>query len=338
MQKSRRAMFIVPSYQFSATVLWICASLLAMLWGPSASAQAYPTKPVKFVVAYPPGGPTDILARLLSPKLQTALGQPFVVESRPGAGGNVGTDFVAKSPADGYTILLTASGPLAINVTLYKKLPYDPLKDLTPVIHVASVPLVLVVHPSVPAKSVHELIALLKSKPEGYSFASAGNGTPQHLSAELFKTMADVKMVHVPYRGSAPAINDLVGGQVPIAFESMVAVLPQIKGGRLRALATTGPQRSSLLPDVPSVAEAGLPGYESIAWYGVVAPGGTSKAIVDRLNSEITKALDTPELKQRLAELGSAPVHGTPEQFGAFIKSETARWGKVVKESGATVD
>jgi len=309
-----------------------------MLWGPSASAQAYPTKPVKFVVAYPPGGPTDILARLLSPKLQTALGQPFVVESRPGAGGNVGTDFVAKSPADGYTILLTASGPLAINVTLYKKLPYDPLKDLTPVIHVASVPLVLVVHPSVPAKSVHELIALLKSKPEGYSFASAGNGTPQHLSAELFKTMADVKMVHVPYRGSAPAINDLVGGQVPIAFESMVAVLPQIKGGRLRALATTGPQRSSLLPDVPSVAEAGLPGYESIAWYGVVAPGGTSKAIVDRLNSEITKALDTPELKQRLAELGSAPVHGTPEQFGAFIKSETARWGKVVKESGATVD
>jgi tripartite-type tricarboxylate transporter receptor subunit TctC len=309
-----------------------------MLWSSAASAQAYPTRPVKFIVAYPPGGPTDILARLLSPRLQTALGQPFLVESHPGAGGNVGTDFVAKSPADGYTILLTASGPLAINVTLYKTLPYDPLKDLTPVIHVASVPLVLVVHPSVPAKSVHELIALLKSKPEGYSFASAGNGTPQHLSAELFKTMADVKMVHVPYKGSAPAINDLIGGQVPIAFESMVAVLPQIKGGRLRALATTGPQRSNLLPDVPSVAEAGLPDYESIAWYGVVTPGGTSKAIVDRLNREISKALDTPELKQRLAEFGSAPVHGTPEKFGAFIKSETVRWGKVVKESGATVD
>lgn len=338
MQKSRRAMFIVTSSQFCAAVVGIFASLLTMFWSPSASAQAYPTKPVKFVVAYPPGGPTDILARLLSVKLQTALGQPFLVESRPGAGGNIGTDFVAKSPADGYTILLTASGPLAINTTLYKTLPYDPLKDLAPVIHVASVPLVLVVHPSVPANSVNELIALLKSKPEGYSFASAGNGTPQHLSAELFKTMADVKMVHVPYKGSAPVINDLVGGQVPVAFESMVSVLPQVKGGRLRALATTGAQRSSLLPDVPSVAEAGLPGYESIAWYGVVAPGGTSKAIVDRLNSEITKALDTPDLKQRLAELGSAPVHGTPEQFGAFIKSETGRWGKVVKESGATVD
>ena len=338
MQKSRRAMVIVTSNQFCAAVVGICASLLTMFWGPSASAQAYPAKPVKFVVAYPPGGPTDILARLLSVKLQTALGQPFVVESHPGAGGNVGTDFVAKSPADGYTILLTASGPLAINKTLYKTLPYDPEKDLTPVIHVASVPLVLVVHPSVPANSVHALIALLKSKPEGYSFASAGNGTPQHLSAELFKSMADVKMVHVPYKGSAPAINYLVGGQVLVAFESMVSVLPQVKGGRLRALATTGAQRSSLLPDVPSVAEAGLPGYESIAWYGVVAPGGTSKAIVDRLNNEITQALDTVDLKQRLAELGSAPVHGTPEQFGAFIKSETARWGKVVKESGATVD
>jgi len=316
----------------------MCAVFSVMLWSAAVSAQAYPTKPVKFIVAYPPGGPTDILARMLSPKLQAGLGQPFLVESRPGAGGNVGTDFVAKSPPDGYTILLSASGPLAINVTLYKSLPFDPLKDLTPVIHVASVPLVLVVHPSVPAQTVRELIALLKGKPDAYSFSSAGNGTPQHLSAELFQTMAGVKMVHVPYKGSAPAINDLVGGQVLIAFESMVAVLPQVKGGRLRALATTGTRRSSLLPDVPTVAEAGVPGYVSIAWYGVVAPGGTPKAIVDRLNAEIAKALDTPELKQRLAELGSDPVHGTPEQFGAFIKSETVRWGKVVKESGATVD
>jgi tripartite-type tricarboxylate transporter receptor subunit TctC len=322
-----------------AAVVGLCISLLLMTQSSHAqSGQAYPTKPVRFVVAYPPGGPTDILARLLSPKLQAALGQPFIVESRPGAGGNVGTDFVAKSPADGYTILLTASGPISINVTLYKSLPYDPARDLTPVIHVASVPLVLVVHPSVPAKTVSELIALLKAKPEGYSFASAGNGTPQHLSAELFKTMADVKMLHVPYKGSAPAINDLVGGQVPVAFESMVSVLPQVKGGRLRALATTGNRRSGLLPDVPTVAEAGLPGYESIAWYGVMAPGGTPKPIVDKLNAEISKALDTPELKQRVADLGSDSVHGTPEQFGAFIKSETSRWGKVVKESGATVD
>jgi len=321
-----------------AAVVGLCISLLLMQLNHAASAQGYPAKPVKFVVAYPPGGPTDILARLLSPKLQMAFGQPFIVESRPGAGGNVGTDFVAKSPSDGYTILLTASGPVSINVTLYKSLPYDPARDLTPVIHVASVPLVLVVHPSVPVKSVSELIALLKAKPEGYSFASAGNGTPQHLSAELFKTMAGVKMLHVPYKGSAPAINDLVGGQVPVAFESMVSVLPQVKGGRLRALATTGTRRSGLLPDVPTVAEAGVPGYESIAWYGVMAPGGTPKPIVDKLNAEISKALDTPELKQRLADLGSDSVHGTPEQFGGFIKSETSRWGKVVKESGATVD
>lgn len=336
MRESPRATQL--AYGCFAAMLGMCAVFSVMLWSAAVSAQAYPTKPVKFIVAYPPGGPTDILARMLSPKLQAGLGQPFLVESRPGAGGNVGTDFVAKSPPDGYTILLSASGPLAINVTLYKSLPFDPLKDLTPVIHVASVPLVLVVHPSVPAQTVRELIALLKSKPDGYSFSSAGNGTPQHLSAELFQTMAGVKMVHVPYKGSAPAINDLVGGQVLIAFESMVAVLPQVKGGRLRALATTGTRRSSLLPDVPTVAEAGVPGYVSIAWYGVVAPGGTPKAIVDRLNAEIAKALDTPELKQRLAELGSDPVHGTPEQFGAFIKSETVRWGKVVKESGATVD
>ena len=336
MRESPRATQL--AYGCFAAMLGMCAVFSVMLWSAAVSAQAYPTKPVKFIVAYPPGGPTDILARMLSPKLQAGLGQPFLVESRPGAGGNVGTDFVAKSPPDGYTILLSASGPLAINVTLYKSLPFDPLKDLTPVIHVASVPLVLVVHPSVPAQTVRELIALLKGKPDAYSFSSAGNGTPQHLSAELFQTMAGVKMVHVPYKGSAPAINDLVGGQVLIAFESMVAVLPQVKGGRLRALATTGTRRSSLLPDVPTVAEAGVPGYVSIAWYGVVAPGGTPKAIVDRLNAEIAKALDTPELKQRLAELGSDPVHGTPEQFGAFIKSETVRWGKVVKESGATVD
>lgn len=324
--------------RFSVVLLGACIGVVFSFWNPIAVAQTYPTKPVKMVVAYPPGGPTDILARLLSPNLESAFGQPFIVESRPGAGGNVGTNFVAKSPADGYTILLTASGPIAINPTLYKALPYDPLRDLTPVIHVASVPLVLVVHPSFPASTVEELIALLRSKPEGYSFASAGNGTPQHLSAEMFKKMADVKMVHIPYKGSAPAINDLVAGHVSIAFESMVSVLPYIKGGRLRALATTGAERSNLLPDVPTVAEAGLPGYVSIAWYGVVAPAGTPRDIIDKLNVEMGKALDTPELRQRIAELGSAPVNGTPEQFGAFMKSETARWSKVVRESGATVD
>lgn len=303
-----------------------------------ALAQNYPNKPIKFITPYPPGGTTDILARLMGPSLQASLGQPMVIESRAGAGGNVGTDFVAKAPPDGYTILSGASGPLSINVTLFKNLPYDPTKDLAPIIHVASVPLILVVHPSFPAKSLKEFLEVLRAKPDGYSFASAGNGTPQHLSAELFKTTTNTKMVHVPYKGSGPAVNDLIGGQVPIAFESMIAVLQYVKSGRLRALAVTGPKRSPLLPDVPTVAEAGVPGYESLAWYGVMAPGGTPKPIIDRLNGAMGKALDTPELKQRLLELGSDNVHGTPEQFGAFIKSEIAKWGKVVKESGATVD
>jgi tripartite-type tricarboxylate transporter receptor subunit TctC len=311
---------------------------VAVLAAAPAAAQNYPTKPVKFITAYPPGGTTDILARLLGTKLQQSLGQPFLVESKPGAGGNLGTDFVAKAPPDGYTILMAASGPLSINVTLFKSLPYNPEKDLAPVIHVASVPLVLVVHESFPAKNVKELLALLKAKPDGYSYASAGNGTPQHLSAELFKQLTGTKMVHVPYKGSGPAINDLIAGQVPIAFESLIPILPQLKGTKVRALAVTSLKRSALLPDVPTLDEAGVKGYESIAWYGVVAPGKTPRAIVDKLNAELTKTLQDPQIKQRLAEMGSAEVYGSPEKFGALIKSEIAKWAPVVKASGATVD
>jgi tripartite-type tricarboxylate transporter receptor subunit TctC len=311
---------------------------VAVLATAPAAAQNYPTKPVKFVTPYPPGGTTDILARLVGIKLQSSLGQPFLVESKAGAGGNVGTDSVAKAPPDGYTILMGASGPLAINVSLFKSLPYNPLTDLAPVVHVASVPLVLVVHESFPAKSVKELIELLKAKPDGYSYASAGNGTPQHLSAELFKQLTGTKMVHVPYKGSGPAINDLIGGQIPIAFESLIPILPQLKGGKVRALAVTSLKPSALLPDVPTLDASGVKGYESIAWYGVVAPGKTPKPIVDKLNAEMVKALKDPEVKQRLAEMGSAEVAGTPEQFGALIKSEIAKWAPVVKASGATVD
>jgi len=311
---------------------------VAVLAAAPAAAQNYPTKPVKFVTPYPPGGTTDILARLVGTKLQSSLGQPFLVESKAGAGGNVGTDSVAKAPPDGYTILMGASGPLAINVSLFKSLPYDPTKDLAPVVQVASVPLVLVVHDSFPAKNVKELIALLKAKPDGYSYASAGNGTPQHLSAELFKQLTGTKMVHVPYKGSGPAINDLIGGQIPIAFESLIPILPQLKGGKVRALAVTSLKPSPLLPNVPTLDAAGVKGYESIAWYGVVAPGKTPRPIVDKLNTEMVKALKDPEVKQRLAEMGSAEVAGTPEQFGALIKSEIAKWAPVVKASGATVD
>jgi tripartite-type tricarboxylate transporter receptor subunit TctC len=319
-----------------AAAAWLVLTPTLMLT--PAAAQTYPTKPVKFITPYPPGGTTDILARLVGTKLQQSLGQPFLVEAKPGAGGNTGTDSVAKSPADGYTILMGASGPLAINVTLFKSLPYNPLTDLAPVVHVASVPLVLVVHESFPAKNVKELLALLKAKPDGYSYASAGNGTPQHLSAELFKQLTGTKIVHVPYKGSGPAINDLVGGQVPIAFESLIPILPQLKGTKVRALAVTSLKRSPLLPDVPTLDESGVKGYESIAWYGVVAPGKTPKPIVDKLNAEMVKALRDPEVKQRLAEMGSSEVAGTPDQFGALIKSEIAKWGPVVKASGATVD
>jgi len=311
------------------------ASLLAGL-ATAVSAQNYPNKPIRFVTPYPPGGTTEILARLVMQPMN--LGQPFVVEARPGAGGNVGTDLVAKSAPDGYTILMGASGPLAINASLFKSLPYDPAKDLTPIVLVASVPLVLVAHPSLNVGSVKELVALLKANPGKYSYASAGNGTPQHLSAELFKTMAGVQMQHIPYKGSGPAINDLVGGQVPIAFESMIAVLPHVRSGRLRALAVTSSERSSTVPDMPTVSESGVKGYESIAWYGVVGPAGMPKDIVATLNREMRKALDTTEIKARLFTMGSGTVHGTPEQFGAFIRAEIGKWAKVVKASGATVD
>ncbi len=319
-------------------LLLAMAMLVAPVLTAPAHAQNYPAKPVRFIFPYAPGGTTEILARLIGTKLQASLGQPFLVEARPGAGGNVGTDQVVKSAPDGYTILLGASGPLAINVTLFSKLPYDPTVDLVPVVHAASVPLILVSGSEFPAKTVKELIAMLKGKPEGVAYASAGVGTPQHLSAELLKLMVSVPATHVPYKGSGPAIIDLIGNQVPFGFESMLVALPQVKGGKLRAIAMTASKRSPLIPDVPTMAEAGVPGYESIAWYGVMAPKGTPAPIVNRLNSEMRKALSAPDSAKWLAEQGSADVAGTPEQFGAFIKAEIAKWGRVVKASGATAD
>jgi tripartite-type tricarboxylate transporter receptor subunit TctC len=301
-------------------------------------AQSYPGKPIRMISPFPAGGPTDILGRLMAQTLTQSLGQPVIVENRVGAGGTIGADFVAKSTGDGYTLLMGAPGPLAINVSLFKNLPYDPLKDLEPVIQVASVPLVVIVHPSFPAKTLKELIALLKSKPDSYTFASSGNGTPQHLSGELFKTMAGVAMVHVPYKGSGPALIDVTAGQVPIMFESMVSVVPHIKGARVRALATTGQRRSRQLPDVPTVEEGGVPGYVTASWYGVLASKGTPSSIVGKLNAVMATALDTPQLKERIAELGSDPVHGSPEDFRALIRSEIEKWSQVVKKSGATLD
>jgi tripartite-type tricarboxylate transporter receptor subunit TctC len=303
-----------------------------------ARAQSYPVKPIRMIAPFPAGGPTDILGRLMAQTLTEALGQPVIVENRAGASGTIGTDFVAKSAGDGYTLLVGAPGPLAINVSLFKSLPYDPLNDLEPVILLASVPLVVIVHPSFPATTLGELISALKARPDGYAFASAGNGTPQHLAGELLKTLAGVAMVHVPYKGSGPALNDVIAGQVPIMIESAVNVLSQIKAGRVRALAVTGPRRARQLPEVPTVDEAGVPGYEAASWYGILASKGTPAPIVARLNAVMARALDTPQLRQRIAELGSDPVHGSPGDFRAFIRSEIEKWGRVVKKSGATLD
>ena len=307
-------------------------------WGAPPSAQTWPAKPIRFIVPFPPGGSTDVLGRIVASKLSEALAQQVIVDNRGGAGGVIGTEAAVKSTPDGYTLLFSASAPIAINVTLMKNVPYDPRKDLTPVSRVASVPLVLVVHPSVPARSVQELTALLRARPNDFSYASAGNGTPQHLSAELFKTLTNVKMTHVPYKGSGPAIIDVISGQVPITFEVFITALSYVKAGRLRALAQTGSARSIHLPDVPTIAETGVRAYESIGWYGLLAPAGTPQAVVGRLHSEMSRIMSTADMQQRMVDLGADPANETPEQFGAFIRAEIVKWAKVIQESGAKPD
>ena len=318
-------------HQVLGCVMAACATQFAC-------AQNYPSKPIRFYTPYPPGGTTDILARIIGAKLHEAWGQPVIIEAKPGAGGNIGTDFVAKSPADGYTILMGASGPLAINASLFSKLPYDPAKDLAPVVLSASVPLVLVTHPSLPVKTVREFIALMKARPGQFNYASAGPGSPQHLTAEMFKFMANVEMTHIPYKGSGPAIVDLIGGQIPFAFESMIPILPHVRSEKLRGLAVTSTTRSPVLPQISTVAESGVPGFESIAWYGVVAPAGTPKEIVAKLNAEIVRIANLPDIKKQLMEMGSPPVAGTPDQFGALIRSEIPKWGRVVKQAKVSLD
>ena len=311
---------------------------IALCWVPLACAQNYPAKPIRMYTPYPPGGTTDILARIVGAKMQEAWGQPVVIEAKPGAGGNIGADFVAKSPPDGYTILMGASGPLAINASLFSKLPYDPAKDFAPIVLSASVPLVLVTHPSLPVKNVKEFIALMKARPGQFNYASAGPGSPQHLTAEMFKFMTKVEMTHIPYKGSGPAIVDLMGGQVLFAFESMIPILPHVKSGKLRGLAVTSSARSPVLPQISTVAESGVPGFESIAWYGVVGPAGMPRDIVAKLNVEMVRIANLPDIKQRLIEMGSPPVAGTPDQFGALIKSEIPKWAKVVKQANVSLD
>ena len=303
-----------------------------------AGAQAWPSKPIKYIVPFAPGGTTDILGRTVADKLAVALGQPVVVENKPGAGGGVGAEFTAKQPADGYTIMGGTISTHAINASLYKNLGYDPIRDFVPITLIARLPNMLVVHPSIPANDVKALIALLKANPNKYSFASSGNGTSQHLSGELFKTMAGVEMQHIPYKGSPPALADVVGGNVAMTFDNITTAWPLVKGGKLRALAVTTAQRSSVAPDVPTLAEAGLAGYEVGSWQGVFAPAGTPPEIVRRLNAEIVKIINLPDVREKLVGLGAEPAPGSSEAFGAMVKSEVAKWAEVVKKSGAKVD
>lgn len=313
--------------------------LFAMLFATLASvagAQSWPSRPVHFIVPYPAGGYYDVLARVIGAELGETLGRPFVVENRVGANGMVGTDYVAKSAPDGHTIMMGGIGPHGINPSMYPNLPYSPTRDFTAVIHVASAPNVLVVHPTIPVHNVKELIALAQAKPGQIPFSSAGSGSSQHLSAEMLKTMAGIKLNHVPYKGSAPSITAVLAGEVSMLFGTMADVVGHVRGGKLRALAVTSESRIPSLPDVPTMIEAGLPGFEATAWFGVLVPAGTPRPIVERLNAEINRILKSPEILKRISQQGSALiVGGTSEHFAAFIRDEIEKWGKVVRDSGA---
>lgn len=325
------------SRMFRCAALVAGAALVAAL-PLSALAQSYPTKPVNIVVPWPAGGPSDIAARPMAKGLQEELGQPFVIDNRGGAGGNIGTQLVTKAAPDGYTLLITSSAPIVINPSLYKQMPFDPPKDLAPITNLLRVPLILAVNPSVPAKNLTELIAYVNAQKGKIQYASAGNGTPQHLTGELFKTTAKLDMVHVPYKGSAPAITDLVGGHVPIMFDSAIAILPMIKAGKVRAIAITSAKRSSALPELPTFDESGMKGFESYAWYGLFAPANTPADVIGKLNTAALKVMKGPEWQKILADTGSENVGESPAQFTAFTRAEAAKWAKVVKESGATID
>jgi tripartite-type tricarboxylate transporter receptor subunit TctC len=314
------------------------ASILLAAFATVALAQSWPAKPVKWIVPFAAGGTTDILARVIGEKLSAALGQPVVVENRPGAGGGVGADQVAKAAPDGYTIMGGTISTHAINASLYKNLPYDPVRDFAPITLIVRVPNMLVVNPDVPAKDVRELIALLKANPGKYTFASSGNGTSQHLSGELFKSMTGVEMQHIPYKGSPPALQDVVSGQVTMTFDNITTAWPLVKGGKLRALAVTTAKRSPIAPDVPTLAEAGLAGYEIGSWQGVFAPAGVPAEIVKRLNVEIVRIINSPEIRQKLIDMGAEPAPNSPEEFAAMVKTEVAKWSDVVRKSGAVVD
>ncbi|HTN29080.1 MAG TPA: tripartite tricarboxylate transporter substrate binding protein [Burkholderiales bacterium] len=314
--------------------------LAALLWSAAifpAAAQPYPAKPIKIIVPFPAGGIADVYARLIGARVGESWGQPVVVENRTGAGGNIGAEAVAKSPPDGYTIAMGSLGTHAVNVSLFAKMPYDPLRDFAPIAHVLEAEGLLVVHPSVAAQNVAELIGLLRAKPGAMTYASAGMGTASHLAGELFKVLAKVDMIHVPYKGNVPAITDLLAGQTALLFATMPTVLPHAKAGKLRALATIGAARAAAAPELPTVAET-LPGFEVNNWIGLFAPAGTPADIVQRWNAEVLRTMQSPPIQARLPAEGARFIPTTPEQFGAFVRAEIAKWAPIVKASGARVE
>jgi len=314
------------------------AAAIALAASGLASGETYPAKPIHFIVPYPAGGPLDTVARLLGQKVSESVRQPVIVENKPGAGGNIGADLVAKSPPDGYTILMGAVATHAINPTLYAHIPYDPVKDFAPVTQVASTPNVLVVNPSLPVASVKEFIAYAKAHPDALNFGSGSTGSAGHLAGELFKAMAGVRMVHVPYKGAGPAMQDLIGGRIQLMFDNLASSLAQMRAGRVRALAVTTAKRSALAPELPTIAESGLPCFDISTWFGVFAPGGTPRDIVERLHAEFVKALADPAVRETMLKLGAEPVGNTPAEFAAYIQSEARKYAEVIKASGARVD
>ena len=333
-RSAERARQMSAALLLSNLLLFGSVSVIGVASAGSAAAQPYPSKLIRFVLGYAPGGASDVVARIVGTRLSDALGQPVVIDNRPAAAGSAAAGMVARAPADGYTMMLAATSTLAVNPSMYKALPYDSLRDFTYLANFVSMPNLLVVNPNVPAKSVPDLIALAKAEGGRLTYASAGIGSSNHFTAELFNYMAKVRMTHIPYKGGGPAMVDVASGQVAIIFATIVSAIPHVKAGRLRPLGVTSANRSPSMPDVPTIAEAGLPGYESTIWYGVVLPAGAPRAVVARLSSEIEKLLNTQDVKDRFHTLGAEILFMTPERFAQYVRAEIKKWSVVVKETG----